>query len=483
MAIITEEAEDRHQHQEPDPEPKPERKREASRPQNPTTASQPSHANPFVFWFYFTLAVSVVTLLFVSLSSLSPQDSKSWFLSLPASLRQHYSKGRTIKVQIYPNSDPVEVFAIQNGPSSGENVLIVHGLGASSYSFSRVVQSLGSKDIRAIAIDLPGNGFSDKSVTVEEERENGVLERFWDVYSEIKEKGVFFAFDQIVETGQMPYQDTEVPRVVSRTSVKALELGAEEVGKVLGQVIETMGLAPVHLVLHDSALAMSANWVLSNEGLVRSVTLIDTSAKPALPWWSFEVPVLRDAVLGVPFLHERLIRSYCVKGISSPEVNAHGILLKGRGGRRAIAEIGKRLNHSFSVAEWGSSERLISMPMQVLWSSGWSKEWSEEGHRIVKALPQAKFVEHSGGRWPQEDAAEELAEIISKHVSSLPKSVRKVEDEPLPEHVQKIFNEAQGEDHHHHHDHDHDHDHDHHHGHAHMGGYMDAYGMGHGWGG
>ncbi|KAK3436472.1 hypothetical protein EUGRSUZ_C01256 [Eucalyptus grandis] len=425
MAIITEEAEDHHQDQEPRPKPKPEREREASPPQNPAAASQSSRTNPFVFWFYFTLGVSLVTFLFVSLSSLSPQDPKSWFLSLPASLRQHYSKGRTIKVQIYPNSGPVEVFAIEDGPSSAENVLIIHGLGASSYSFSRVVQSLGSKDIRAIAIDLPGNGFSDKSVAVEEERESGTLERFWDVYSEIREKGVFSAFDQIIETGQMPYQETQVPRVVSRMSFKALELGAEEVGKVLGQVIETMGLAPVHLVLHDSALAMSANWVLNNEGLVRSVTLIDTSAKPALPWWSFKVPVLRDAVLGVPFLHKRL----------------------------------------------------ISMPMQVLWSSGWSTEWREEGHRIAKALPRAKFVEHSGGRWPQEDAAEELAEIISKHVSSLPKSVRKVEDEPLPEHVQKIFNEAQGEDHHHHHHHDHDRDHDH------MGGYMGAYGMGHGWGG
>lgn len=171
------------------------------------------------------------------------------------------------------------MFAVENGPSSAENVLIIHGLGASSYSFSRVVQSLGSKDRRAIAIDLPGNGFSDKSVAVEEERENGVLERLWDVFSEIKEKGLFFAFDQIIETGQMPYQETKVLRVVSRMSVKALGLGAEEVSKVLGQVIDTMGLAPVHLVLHDSALTMSANWILNNEGLVRSVTLIDTSAK------------------------------------------------------------------------------------------------------------------------------------------------------------------------------------------------------------
>ena len=44
--------------------------------------------------------------------------------------------------------------------------------------------------------------------------------------------------------------------------MKSIELDTEEFGKMLEQVIETMGLTPVHLVLHDSTLVMSANWVL-----------------------------------------------------------------------------------------------------------------------------------------------------------------------------------------------------------------------------
>ena len=35
----------------------------------------------------------------------------------------------------------------------------------------------------------------------------------------------------------------------------------------------------MNLVLHDSALLMSANWVVENSGLVKSITLLDTKLK------------------------------------------------------------------------------------------------------------------------------------------------------------------------------------------------------------
>lgn len=76
--------------------------------------------------------------------------------------------------------------------------------------------------------------------------------------------------------------------------------------------------------------------------------------------------------------------------------------------------------------------------------------------------------------------ADELADKISQFVSSLPKTVRKVEEELIPEHIQKMFDEAKSSDHGHGHDHHHNH-----HGHEHYGGhgagYMDAYGLGGGW--
>jgi pimeloyl-ACP methyl ester carboxylesterase len=374
----------------------------ADEPISQPTSKSPS-PNPFTFWFYFTLLVALITFLFISLSYLAPhQDPKSWFLSLPNNLRQHYSKGRIVKVQTSPNQAPIEVFTIEHGPVVSENVVLVHGLGLSSYSFREVIRGLGSKGVHVVAIDLPGNGFSDKSVEEVVEGGNGVLGGLLDVYDEIQEKGLFWAFDKVIETGQIPYEEIG-NRVSKRKVVRPIELGPGEIGRVLGQVVETMGLAPVHLVLHDSGLGFGANWILENPGLVRSVTLIDTDSRGfgALPLWVLEIPVVSEVVLGVSFLYRRLINLCCSRGIGVLDAETHRVLLRGRDGRRAVVGMGRKMNHSFDIAEWGGSDGLKDTPMQVLWSGGWSKEWTEEGRRVADALPQAALVMHSGGRWPQ----------------------------------------------------------------------------------
>ncbi|XVE63007.1 hypothetical protein DITRI_Ditri06bG0165100 [Diplodiscus trichospermus] len=485
MAIITEEVEpESPKTRENQKIPKKPTSNSNSKPSKPTSDPNPTPQtqNPFAFWFYFTLSISIITFLFMSFSSLSPQDPKSWFLSLPNSLRQHYSNGRIIKVQTTPNQSPIEVFVSDNGQfSSSENVVIVHGLGLSSYSYSEVIRLLGSKGVHVTAFDLPGNGFSDKSRLEIEEGTNGVLGRFREVYSLIQEKGLFWAFDQMVETGELPYEEIK-SRVLVKKSVKVIELGSEEMGRVLGQVIETMGLAPVHLVLHDSAFVMSANWVSENSRFIRSVTLIDTGLKPALPFWVLNIPVVSEVVLRFSFAYARLINFCCSKGIGWSELEAHRVLLKGWDARRALVGIGKKLNSSFDIEEWGGLDGIKGIPLQVLWSNGWSDEWSKEGQRIAEALPGAKFVTHSGGRWPQETAAYEIAENVAQFVSSLPRTVRQVEEEPIPEHIQRMFDEAKDTDHHHHHHQHHGHSHSHGHDHAHAAGFMDTYGLGHTWG-
>ncbi|KAF5739858.1 putative Alpha/beta-Hydrolases superfamily protein [Tripterygium wilfordii] len=257
MAIITEEE------QEPQAINPPHK---STSPPKPKSDERP---NVFAFWFYFTAIVSVITFFTVFFASLLSSDPRSWFRSLPASLRQHYSGGRTIKVQTAPGRSPIEVFTFESGlfGSDAENVLIIHGFGISSYSFGGIVQSLDSNGVRGIAIDLPGNGFSDKStVEIEEGAASGVLGRFRDVLGIIREKGFFWAFDQMIETGQIPFEEV-VTRLSRREVVRPIELGSEEIGRVLGEVIKTMGLAPLHLVLHDSSLAMVADWVGRKNGV------------------------------------------------------------------------------------------------------------------------------------------------------------------------------------------------------------------------
>ncbi|KAL3538106.1 hypothetical protein ACH5RR_001472 [Cinchona calisaya] len=409
MAIITEEEPDHPPKTSTQKPPKPQSKTKSTTSPPPSSSSSPSSTttnNPFQFWFYFTLTVSLITLFFISLPSFSPQDPKTWFLNLPPNLRHHYAKGRIFKVQITPNYPQVESFLIQEGPfKSDHQVLIVHGFGCSSFAFHGVVKSLGLKGVRAVAIDLPGSGFSDKSMVVVEENlrgSGGVLGGFWDVYGEIKEKGLFWGFDQLIEKGYVNYEENEI-RVSKREVVKTVELGAEEMGRVLSQVIDAMGLAPVDLVLHDSALALSANWISENSRLVRSVIVLDSiPSRTALPFWVLDVPVVREVVLGVGFVFERVLGMCCSKSIGKVETEAHRILLKGRDGRRSVVGMGKRVNYSLDLSEWSGLDEVKSLPMRVIWSSGSSKEWGEEGSQVADALPQATFVTRSGGPWPQE---------------------------------------------------------------------------------
>ncbi|KAL1225428.1 Protein AUXIN RESPONSE 4 [Cardamine amara subsp. amara] len=465
MAIITEEEEETKTLIPP----KTKLKKSESSTKNPKPQSQ----NPFPFWFYFTLVVSLATIIFISLSLFSSHnDPRSWFLSLPPSLRQHYSNGRTIKVQINPNESPIEVFVAESGPIQSENVVIVHGLGLSSYAFKEIIQSIGSKGFHSVAMDLPGFGFSDKSIVViGGDRDLGFVARVKEVYDLIQEKGVFWAFDHMIETGDLPYEEIMKLQNSKRRSLKAIELGSEETARVLSQVIDTLGLSPVHLVLHDSALGLASNWVSENSQTVRSITLIDSSVSPALPLWVLNIPVIREVLLGFSFGFEKLVSFRCSKEMTLSQIEAHRILLKGRNGREAVVASLKKLNHSFDIAQWGNSDGINGIPMQVIWSRDGSKEWSDEGQRVAKALPKAKFVTHSGSRWPQESKSGELADYISDFVSQLPRSIRQVAEEPIPEKVQKVLDEAKAGG---------DHDHHHGHGHAHAG-YTDAYGLGEEW--
>lgn len=444
----------------------------------PSTAPISSNPNPFTFWFYLTISVSLVTVIFVTISSLSThQDPKTWFLALPANLRHHYSNGRIIKVQATPHSDSIEVFTVRDGPKdSSHNVLIVHGLGCSSYIFSNVVKSLGKKGVHAVALDLPGSGFSDKFVTVVEHKPMGGFGRLVEMYNEIKEKGVFWGFDQLVEQGYVNYDHEENEIRMSKVEhLNAIELGPEEMGRVLRQVIDTMGLKPVDLVLHDSAFGLGANWVAKNLGFVSSVTLLDsTSNQTAFPLWVLKWPVVREVVLGFGFVFQKVIQTCCLKSGGGSDSDSHRLLLKGRNGRKSVVGMGKKMNSSFEIAEWGELEGVKDLPMQVLWS----EEWVEQGRQVAGILSQATFVTHSGGRWPQEDTSEQLAESIHEFVSKIPKPIKVAEKkEPIPEHIQEILDEAISNVHHGFSSHDHGHDHDHGHGHDH--GYPSGYGLGH----
>jgi pimeloyl-ACP methyl ester carboxylesterase len=56
----------------------------------------------------------------------------------------------------------VQLRAIETGPLTGPAVVLIHGWGSSAYTFRYALPALAAAGLRAIALDLPGHGFSDK---------------------------------------------------------------------------------------------------------------------------------------------------------------------------------------------------------------------------------------------------------------------------------------------------------------------------------
>lgn len=67
-----------------------------------------------------------------------------------------------ISVQHVTVDDGLRLRVIESGPARDDAVLLVHGWGGSVYSFSEMIPALAAAGHRAIAIDLPGHGLSDK---------------------------------------------------------------------------------------------------------------------------------------------------------------------------------------------------------------------------------------------------------------------------------------------------------------------------------
>lgn len=175
-----------------------------------------------------------------------------------------------------------------------------------------------------------------------------------------------------------------------------------EAAAAVARAAEALGIGPAHLVLHDSALAAGAAFASANPGMVQSVTLIDTgaAAAPAFPAAVFRVPLLQELVLMVPPLFRGLLWMCCVRGIGAEAAREHRMVMMRK--TQGVVEASRALNRSFDLGMWrSSSEEVRSLPMMVLWSRTWSERWRKEGKKVAALLPDAKFIYHSGSRWPQ----------------------------------------------------------------------------------
>ena len=56
----------------------------------------------------------------------------------------------------------VESFVVEKGDPAGDVILMLHGVPSSSFLYRKVIPELANKGYRAMALDMPGLGFSSR---------------------------------------------------------------------------------------------------------------------------------------------------------------------------------------------------------------------------------------------------------------------------------------------------------------------------------
>jgi pimeloyl-ACP methyl ester carboxylesterase len=82
--------------------------------------------------------------------------------STPTVLKEHHGKGKM--VTIYDGIENIRLFVRDAGPvDSKEAVVLLHGMSTTSFLYRKVIPRIANSNLRVIAFDWPGHGFSDKS--------------------------------------------------------------------------------------------------------------------------------------------------------------------------------------------------------------------------------------------------------------------------------------------------------------------------------
>ena len=158
--------------------------------------------------------------------------------ALPASAQEHEAAGRYVAVR------GQRVFVREAG--AGAPVLLVHGVPASSFLYRKVIPRLAARGLRPVAFDFPGLGLSDKP--------HGA------------------AYDWHALAGWMD------------------------------AIVDELGIAPVHLVVHDIGGPIGFEWATRHPEKLRSLTILNTLLDVAVfrrpfPMWLYVVPAFRHVAV------------------------------------------------------------------------------------------------------------------------------------------------------------------------------------------
>ena len=286
-----------------------------------------------------------------------------------ASANAHPQKKYKVRVTV-PGQPAVGIHVVEQG--AGPAIVLLHGLGASSYMWRRLMPRLARKH-RVVAVDLRGFGWSDKPI------------------------------DQ--------------------------HYGTDDHADVVGHLLQRMGIKEATLVGHSFggavALVIAARELESSDFKVSRLVLMDSPAFPQRA--SAGVTFLRTPLLSyvglnlIPPQKLALLALTSVNGdrsfLSRQDLQAYAEPYRYHGARHALIQTGRQIEpRNFSAIVRAYSR--MDQPALLVWCRQDRVVPLAIGVKLQKALPNAKLrIIDTCSHVPIEQAPEQTTRIIEDFLS------------------------------------------------------------------
>ena len=257
---------------------------------------------------------------------------------------------------------------------SGDPLILLHGFGASSYSWNEILEPLSRKN-KLILIDLKGFGFSDKPLD--------------NKYSIADQAEIILDF-------------------IEKNDLKNLVLAGHSLGGAI-------------------ALFVILKLIKMGDNPAKGLVLIDSPAyKQKLPEFTVltKIPIINKLLFSLLPLHfqVKMVLKRCFfddKKITEEIIENYSKPLRLAGSYHALVETAKKLIPP-DAEEITKHYREINVPALLIWGQYDKVIPLEIGQRLQKDIPNSKLIVIPDcGHMPLEEKPEETAKIISDFLSKL----------------------------------------------------------------
>ncbi|GAB3166643.1 alpha/beta fold hydrolase [Telluribacter humicola] len=273
----------------------------------------------------------------------------------------------------YTTVDNYKIFYRDEG--TGEVVFCIHGVPTSSFLYRKVVGEIARRGMRAVAPDLPGLGLSARP--------------------------------------------------------EAFEYLFSNFARVCRQLLDQLGIASFHLVVHDIGAPIGMALAAQNPERVQSITVLNSMldiqhfTKP-LPMRPFEKPVLGEAELAtLNYTTWNLMMKYSgvedTDTIRDAELGAYMDLLKREDGGKAFLKIMRNFEQTEEFSRLCySAIHGAPYPIQLIWGKNDRfLDYDTYAQEFLRAAPKVTAYQVESKHFLQEDYPEFIAEKVVEQARGL----------------------------------------------------------------